>query len=332
MVNVLVTGGSGFIGSHLVGGLIKRGHTVLNFDQRPPVVAEERNLWFSGDILDPPSIRAAVREARPEVVFHLAARAEIFSRSLDAFASIHEGTRNLLAALDDSGSVRLLVNTSTQLVVGPGQEYISDESYAPYTMYGHAKMMAEKILRNSDPAYPWVTVRPTNIWGPGHPSFASSIWTYLAKRYYLHPETEEPVIRCYGYVANTVDQYIGLMNAAPTEIDRRVFYMGDAAIDSSVWLDEFSIALNGKPTRRMPPSLLQVGARIGDALNRIGLRAPLDSGRLMRMTTSYLVPLDPLHELVGAPRISLREGVDATVAWLRQAHPQTFLAECSRDR
>ncbi len=184
--------------------------------------------------------------------------------------------------------------------------------------------MAEQEVRNRALPIEWVIIRPTNIWGPYHPSFPRSVWLYLSKRYYLHPAGPRSAIRSYGYIGNAVSQFIAIMNATADSVHARVFYLGDGAIDSALWLDEFSMQLTGIPTRRAPPWLLKLLARGGDALESFGYAAPLDSERLMRMSTHYHVPLEPTLSLAGPPQISLSAGVARTVSWLRADHPRLY--------
>lgn len=323
MSPILVTGGSGFIGSHLCRTLLAHGYSVANFDKRPPA-DEMRKMWIEGDLLSPSSVADAVSRSRPDTVIHLAAHAEIQSKSLDAFASIHEGTRNLLNALESIGTVTKFVNTSTQLVVRPGKAPSSETDFDPYTHYGEAKMIAERELRERDPPFQWTTVRPAIIWGPGHPHFANSIWRYLRKRYYLHPKTDRPVLRTYGYVSNTALQYLAVVRARREAVDRRIFYLADKAIDSSEWIDGFARSLTGSPSRRASAPVLRVLARAGDLASILGLPAPLDSERLMRMTTDYVVPLQPILALAGPPLFTLEQGIAATVAWLRETRPELY--------
>jgi hypothetical protein len=105
-----------------------------------------------------------------------------------------------------------------------------------------------------------------------------------------------------------VSQFTTIMNAPADAVHGRVFYLGDGAIDSALWLDEFSFQLTGLRTRRAPAWVLKLLARGGDALERFGYAAPLDSERLMRMSTDYHVPLEPTLSLTGPPpwpRVSL---------------------------
>lgn len=316
-MKVFVTGGSGFIGSYVVDELLSRGFNPVNYDSQPPMFGRHQPHWIQGDLLDEGRLDSSLAESGAQIVIHLAAKADVFSSDWSAFASIHQGTANLLEAIDHNGEVDQLVNVSTQLVIGPGRQPRSLLDYRPYTIYGEAKAYAEGLLFQWRTPVHWLTVRPTNIWGPHHPTFADEIWRYIAKRYYLHPSTPEPVIRTYGYVRNTAEQIVGLMLQDRAKTDRQVFYVADEALDSAIWVDAFARALTGRPSRRVPVPVLRAMGWGGDLAAMLGKRLPIDSGRVLRMTESYPQPLERTFELLGRPSISLEAGVAETVQWMR---------------
>jgi nucleoside-diphosphate-sugar epimerase len=313
---IFVTGGSGFIGSAVVDALAEQGFAIANFDARPPAHDRHRQYWTAGDILDEARLRQSLGEVRPDAVIHLAARADIVASDWADFASIHRGTANILAAAAGREEVKRLINISTQLVIGPGYAPRSLTDFHPYTVYGEAKAHAEQLLMQWQAPISWLTIRPTNIWGPGHPSFADAIWKYIRNRVYLHP-SGRPVFRTYGFVENMADQIVALLKADPAQTARQTYYGGDAVLDSAAWVDAFALALTGKRARRMPAPLLKLLGRAGDLAAAAGIGSPINSGRVMRMTQSYEQPLEPMLALVGAPKISLAEGVEKSVAWLR---------------
>lgn len=316
-MRVFVTGGSGFIGSHTIEVLEHRGHQVLNYDIKPPVLPQQSPFWREGDVRNAEAVLAVMREFEPDAVIHLAAKADIYADGWEDFDSIHLGTASLMQAAEAYGRLESLVNISTQLVVGPTHKPKSLLDYRPYTPYGEAKAFAEGLLLQWRSPIHWLNVRPANIWGPRHPTFAEAIWRYIAKRYYLHPATGEPVLRSYGYVANTAEQIVGLLEAPRSITYRQTYYAADEVMDSALWVDAFSHALTGSRARRIPVPALRALGVAGDLLASAGRRSPLDSGRVMRMTESYPVPLEPTFELVGAPTHSFETGVAASVGWLR---------------
>ena len=316
-LKVMVTGGSGFIGSAVVERLHADGFAVANVDVKPPIHARHDRFWLRGDIVERARLSACFDEAGPDAIVHLAAKADIVATEWADFASIHEGTANLLTCAEGHAQVKRIVNVSTQLVIGPGEEPASLLDFRPYTMYGEAKAHAEELLLKWPASTHWLTVRPTNIWGPHHPSFAHAIWKYIDRRVYLHP-SGAPVYRTYGYVDNMADQIIASLKADPAKTARQIYYGGDAVLDSAMWVDAFAMALTGRRARRLPTPLLRMLGRAGDLISAIGIRSPIDSGRVMRMTQNYAQPLAPMIELAGPPRMSLADGVAESVAWLRR--------------
>jgi GlcNAc-P-P-Und epimerase len=78
-------------------------------------------------------------------------------------------------------------------------------------------------------------------------------------------------------------------------------------------------AQHSKPIRSVPLPLLRVGAALGDVMERVGLRhAPLTTFRLNNLITDMVYDTAPLETLVGPLPFSLAQGVDETVAWLRE--------------
>jgi nucleoside-diphosphate-sugar epimerase len=313
---VFVTGGSGFIGSAVIAGLVNRGFDLVNFDIRPPQRAEHLHLWREGDLAHVDAMVDAMRDLGANAVIHLAARADINASKWSDFASIHEGTENLLAAIEVYGGIERVVNTSTQLVIGPQHQPRSLLDFRPYTLYGEAKAYAEAAFLQWNYPVHWFTVRPANIWGPNHPFCREAIWKYINSGYYVHP-TGDPVYRTYGYVDNTAEQIIELMLADPARTMRRVFYVADEALDSFEWAQAFSRALSGRSVRRVPKTLFKGLGLAGECAKRLGLPAPIDAGRVLRLTQSYKVPLEATLEITGSPRVSFDEGISRTVAWLR---------------
>ena len=317
MARILLTGGSGFIGAEIVRIAAAQGHVVCNVDRVIPSQAAQVVFWLPGDVCDARRLYGQVCNFQPEIVIHLASDTDVRNTRIEQFTTTIDGTRNIIDAVGKASGVRRFVHISTQFVVMPGVVPHNDEHLEPYTVYGEAKAQTERLVRQARLACDWLIVRPTIIWGPHHPSFATNILKYIASRVYLHPSGKAPVMRAFGYVTNTAQQILTLALASDRPSQQRVFYAGDATINYDQWVDAFSIALTGKKARRIPLWLLHGLAALGDLVEMAGLRAPLNTGRAFRMSTSSAVDLSATLAIVGNPKIGFDDAIAATVSWLK---------------
>lgn len=323
---VLVTGGSGFIGSHLVEALgRRRDGSVFNYDVAPPPEPVDGTEWVEGDVLDIDRLEEAFSEHRPTHVVHMAARVDVDGRTLDDYAVNTKGTQNVVSVSAGTPTVQRLVFASTQFVCRPGRMPEADDDYDPHTVYGHSKVFGEKVLRAADVHFVWTIVRPTTIWGPRDLRYRRQFYSVMARGWYLHPG-RGACYRSYGYVGNVVDQIGHVLDAPAERVDGRTFYVGDAMIDLVRFADEFSRQLHGRPTRRVPAGLLRIVALFGDAASRLGVRFPLNSQRFRSMTEDYPVPIESSLAEVGGSPCSLEEGVRRTLDWLRRSDEIQALA------
>jgi nucleoside-diphosphate-sugar epimerase len=319
-MKILITGGSGFIGTHVVNRLLARDHQVLNLSTNPPHEPAHQPHWQATDILDAPALTATFQSFAPKIVLHLAARTEMDEKTTaeTGFRANTEGTRNILAAVQSTPSIRGAVICSSQFVCGPGRLPAHDEDYFPATVYGQSKVITEQETRRANLACEWVIVRPTNIWGPWHPRYPQEFWRIAAKGLYVHPGGK-PVVRCYGYVGNVADQIVSLaLDQHAEKIHRQTFYVGDPPGDIYLWADAFCRALHGKPARKVPRPILRAAGLTGDLITALtGKPFYITSSRYRSMVTDYLVPMDKTYALLGPPHTPLPQGVAETTAWLK---------------
>lgn len=167
---VLVTGGTGFVGSHLVELLLRKGYDVTCLVRDP-----SRLQWLTGlkvriaqgDCVRPKSLVSAVRDI--SVVFHAAGLTKA-RHARDYYAVNHAGTRNLLEACAKHNSgVKKFLLVSSLAAAGPsldGKPVMTSDPPLPITDYGRSKLLAEEEALKYKDAFPVVIVRPSAVYGP----------------------------------------------------------------------------------------------------------------------------------------------------------------------
>jgi dTDP-glucose 4,6-dehydratase len=309
---VLVTGGGGFIGSHLVEKLVTLGartRALVHYnargswgwlDQSP--LAKEVEV-IAGDIGDPDSVGGATNGV--QIVFHLAALIAIpysYTAPESYVRTNVQGTLNALQAARRYGVTRFL-HTSTSEVYGTAREVPIKETHPlqGQSPYSASKIGADKIAESFQCSFgvPVVTVRPFNTFGPRQsaraviPTIISQLLDGkgVVKLGSLHPT------RDLNYVANTVEGYI----AAATH---------DAAIGET-----FNLGSNRE---------ISIGDLAQLLIRLVGADAKIETeDQRVRPANSEVERLladnAKARELLEwVPRVTLEEGLQQSIDWMRE--------------
>lgn len=220
--SVLVTGGGGFIGSHLVEQLVELGVKTRAFvhyrsdgswgwlDQSP---CKDDVEVISGDLRDRDNVATAVKNV--DIVYHLAALIAIpysYSSPGSFIQTNVEGTFNIVQACRDF-NIQKMIHTSTSEVYGTAQRVPIDEMHPlqAQSPYAASKIAADKIVESFHLSFglPTITVRPFNTFGPRQSSraviptiIAQALTSEKIRLGNVHPT------RDLNYVANTVDGFV----------------------------------------------------------------------------------------------------------------------------
>jgi UDP-glucose 4-epimerase len=173
-VRAIVTGGAGFIGSHVVDALVARGDEVLVFDDLSKGRKENMNEHVAlavADVRDRVAVTAAFDDVRPEVCFHLAAQADVRVSVDDPvldFGVNAGGTLEILEAARSQGTQIVFASTGGAIYGecdGPATE---DAPRRPLAPYGASKLSGEEYLAvyNRLHGTSHVALRYGNVYGP----------------------------------------------------------------------------------------------------------------------------------------------------------------------
>jgi UDP-glucose 4-epimerase len=313
MTRVLVTGGAGFIGSHLVDRLLADGHEVTVVDDLSTGkilnLAQARrdpNLPLAFQRLDVTStgLERAVAKAAPDVVFHLAAqidvRKSVADPVQDAVVNV-VGTVNLLEACARHGVSKVVHTSSGGCIYGepaPADLPVPEDYPGhPASPYGASKRGVEEYLHAYATLYGlrWTSLALGNVYGPRQdPAGEAGVVSIFAGRMLADAEVtvygDGEQTRDFVYVADVVDAYLAAIDRA----DGLRVNIGTAVATTVNEL--YAILAEFTGYRREPE------------------HAPPRDGELRHIALDVGRAADVLG---WKPRHTLREGLAATVDWLR---------------
>lgn len=323
-MKVLVTGGTGFIGSYLVKALVKRGYDVsclVRDKNKAGNLASLKLKLVEGDVTDKKAVEKAV--AGMDIVYHLAAISGKSAVSPSLYQKVNiEGTRNLVeAAL--KAKVGRFVYTSSVAVTGQLSKIPGDET-SPYNStnsYERSKVEGEKlVLAAMKRGLPAVIVRPGVVYGPGneHTSMAQ-FFRMALKGFCLIPGNGENLwdlifvddivagFLLAGEKKQAVGQIFIIRGPQPVKVNQLVKTLAHA---SGVKLKIIHLPL-------LP--MIFAGKIFGLIESLFGLPMPFSAKTVQILSQSRPHSIEKAKTILGyQPKISLEEGVAKTVVGYKE--------------
>jgi nucleoside-diphosphate-sugar epimerase len=315
-MRLLVTGGSGFIGTNLVEHYGNNGDEIMNLDLNPPKIENHERFWRRVDIRDASRLDRIVSDFKPDYVMHMAARANLTGKTLEDYATNTQGVENLIIACNKLKNLRKAVFASTMLVCEVGYQPRHENDYCPNTLYGESKVLGEKLLRDGETGFDWSIVRPTSIWGPWFGPTYRGFFSLIMKRRYFNFSGKMSV-KTYGYIGNVVYQLDSIMRSGAST--GRTLYVGDYTPYSiKEWAREIAGELN-YTVLTVPRACVWLAAKLGDVLQKKNRAFPMNSFRFRNMTTDNVLDLSETEIIAPGTQYSRIEGNRLTLKWM-EAH------------
>lgn len=310
--SVLITGITGFAGSHLTERFVSDGvivHGIAHED--PPYrnlgAVADRVRVHRGNILDAGAVSAALEAARPDAVVHLAAQAVPTLAARDPIAAVRInvlGTATLLAALDAHPETRLVMASSADVYGAPDTQVVDERApLRPANVYAATKVAAEALVREFGGRRQVATtvLRPANQIGPRqHPGLAASAFAKQIAE--AEAGLAEPIVRH------------GLLDARRDFLDVRDMA---AAYALAAGVGEAGTAVYNVGTGEAVSITEILELLIG--LARVSMRAELDPDRVRSgATTSFALDAKAFRGRTGwEPRVPLRTSLEDTLEYWR---------------
>ena len=316
---VLVTGATGFTGSHLAAELVRRGHAVRAFVRPTADVAHLRRLGVElveGDLTSVDDINRAVRGTG--LVYHIAA---LFRSARHPDSYYHEvnveGPRRIFDAAERHG-VERVIHCSTIGIHGGVRHVPADENSPenPGDIYQRTKLMGELIARERmRDGFPAAVVRPASIYGPGDTRLLKLFSTIQRRRFimfgsgmvHLHPV----------YIDDLVEGIL-LCGEKPQAVGN-TYILGGSQYVTLNRLTELVAACVGvpPPRLRLPFWLLSAASAICEAMCRpFAIEPPLYRRRADFFVKNRAFSINKATTELGyQPRVGLEDGICRTARW-----------------
>jgi nucleoside-diphosphate-sugar epimerase len=323
----VVTGSSGFIGSHLVEALLARGAAVraLVRHESHPAGRDSRVAYHTADLLDDRSVRESPIWKDATHVFHVAGVTKRRTLAEFRYGNVIP-VANILAALTDGRGARLqrVVLVSSQAAAGPAlaldHPITEEDPPHPIEAYGRSKLEAEQVAMRYGESMPVTIVRPSAVYGPRDVDFLN-VFKQATNRVAVFAAPADQLMS----IVHVHDLVRAIVMASETPHARgRTYFVGSDAPVSWRTLYELIAELASSNYRavQLPQSLLQIAGHAGNALGRLtGRPVLLNTNKVSLAAPSWwLCDSSRAHDELGwHPEISLQDGLRDTYNWYREA-------------
>lgn len=322
-MNILVTGGTGFLGQHLVKALLANGHRVRmmgrDFTRAQPLIVAGA-LPVPADLRDDVAVREACKEV--EAVYHVGALSAAWGRRADFFAINVDGTRSIIDGCRQHGVGRLIY-VSSPSVVFTGKDQYNETEAASYprrfaSVYSLTKKLGEDLVNEASEDLATVILRPKAIFGPGDSTLLPQLIA-VARRQRLPQIGDGTNLVDLTYVENVVHALL-LALEAPGVLGKTYMITNDEHI--ILWdvirqvLSALGLSTN---LRSVPLSLALMAAAAMEAGAALTGKEPLltrYSAAILGRTQTYDISA-ARRDLGYEPRISVAIGIERTLAALK---------------
>jgi GlcNAc-P-P-Und epimerase len=295
-MNIIVTGGSGFIGTNLVTDLLKEGHNVTIYDKQQSETYPD--LCIVADIRDKEQLNHSMRDV--DAVYHLAAEHRDDVQPVSLYYEVNVGgAENMVCALKIN-NIKRLIFTSTVAVYGLNSGTPNEDSpVKPFNDYGKSKYEAENIFNkwaDSDTTNCLIIVRPTVIFGEKNRGNVYNLLNQIASNRFIMVGNGKNK-KSMGYVLNCTKFLSFLLKTAPGKYVYNYADKPDLRIDELVRITRNALGKRSDLSFRFPYMIGLLGGYAFDFLAKVtGKTYPISSIRIKKFSADTQVSAEKVKD------------------------------------
>jgi len=314
----LITGGSGFIGSHFHNYL--PNHELINLDINEPAF-NQQSIFIKGDIRKEPDVRKAIEGNKIKSIISLAAKHHDFGIGHDEYFDTNEDGTRILCQVASEFNISEIIFYSSVAVYGIREEVSSEQmTPKPDSPYGASKLAGEKVLEEwakQDRQRKVLIIRPTLVFGPNNMANMRNLIRQIDSGLYFHLGKADNV-KSIAYVENLVRATLYLKDVMKPGF--AVYnYADEPQLTTRQISNTIAQALNKKINLTIPKTLgIMMGIPFDLIIKLTGKNFPISSSRIKKLGTETHHSAKKIFSEGFKPSVSTVDGLIKMVEWYKK--------------
>lgn len=322
---IFLTGGTGFIGSRLLGELLRRNEKIYFLARRKVDLQNYNIIPITADVTEVEIFSKYLQQS--DILIHLAACAKAFSKDRNEFYRTNYVATKILVEEALRVGVKKIIYISTCMVFGPSSKGLKEDDFQErdnfFTDYEKSKYLAEVYIRKKiKEGAPIIVLYPTRVFGPGKLTQGNSLTKLI---YFFMKFHRFPVIESHRYRGNYV--YIGdvvniILRAAYEIRAPQTLLVGGynlSFFDFFRLLNGF-LGYNGKLFVIRKTLAMRIARFFENLGVEWGIPVPISRDWVQTFATDWLFLNDKVKSLLNYKFVSFQSAIQETVKWLKEPH------------
>ena len=318
MSKILLTGGSGFIGSHFHRHF--RQDQIINFDLVKPSF-DHSATFIQGDIRKENDLRKAVKGQNIKTILSLAAKHHDFGIGHDEYFDTNEEGTAAICKVATENDVKEIIFFSSVAVYGIREEMTTELTIPqPDSPYGASKLAGETVLKKwslEDPDRKVLVIRPTLVFGPNNMANMRNLIKQIDSGLYFHLGKADN-IKSIAYVENLVWATLYLRERMKPGFS--IYnYADEPQLTTREISNAIAVALNKKISLTVPKTLgIMMGIPFDIMIKLTGKNFPISSARIRKLGTQTYHSAKKIFSEGFKPAFSTLDGLGKMVEWYKK--------------